>query len=402
MFSRNLLVALAAVGAVAAQSASICQQPTATVNSPADATALSGCSTIGGSVLVGPDASGTIDLSGPQQIVGDLIALNAGALTTLSSSSIGSIGGIFNLNNLTVLSTLSFSDLQTVGSISWTALPALPQLTFPSIVKKATNVLITNTFLSTLDGINLATVATLNINNNNRLKTFSTQLANITQLLNIDSNGQQLDISFPNLEWAANMTFRNVSSVSLPSLTVVNGSLGFYENYFSSVLTPNLTSVGSVSTGIGSLAIVANPMLANLSMPLLKTIGGGNLIANNSGLDSVSFPVLTTVGGAIDFSGNFSTPSLPALSDVKGGFNMQSTSQIDCSGFSSEHSSGVIQGVFTCKTTADAQSGTSSTTGTSTASTPKATKSKGAAVTFGVSDTVAGLSVVGGLLQMLL
>lgn len=402
MFAQKLIVpALAVISAVAAQSTnSVCSQATATINSQADATAFASCSTISGSIVVGSAASGVISIDGPQQITGDLTCENAGGLTSLGSTSIGSIGGAFTLNNLTLLSTLSMSDLTSVKTIAWTALPALSQLTFPATVSQATSVTISNTFLSTLDGINLDTVSTLQIDNNNRLKTFSTQIANVTSAVNINSNGNSLDVSFPNLIWAANMTLRNVSSITIPSLATINGSLGFYGNYMTSVIAPNLTSVGSTATGAGSLAFVANGKLANISMPLLKTVGGADQIANNTGLTGISFPALTTVGGAIDFSGNFSTPDLPALTNVKGGFNVQSTAQIDCSGFQAEAGSGkVIQGTFICKTTADATTlGSSTTTGSSST----ASSTKGAAASYGVNEGLMGLSVIGGLLQMLL
>lgn len=399
MFAQKLVVAAAAIGGVyAASSASVCSQATATIASAADATALSSCTTISGDVVVASSASGDIEINGPQQIKGALIVKDAGALTTLGSSTIGTIGGQFLLNNLTILSTLSMTSLASVGSISWTALPALSQLTFTTVVKKAASVLITNTFLSTLDGINLDTVDTLDINNNNRLKTFSTQVANITQLLNVASNGQSLDVAFPNLIWAANMTLRNVSSVSIPSLATVNGSLGFYGNNIKSINAPNLTAVAS-----GDLAIVANGALANISFPELTRVGGGAQIANNSALDSIAFPKLSFVGGAIDFSGNFSTPDLSALTDVKGGFNMQSTANIDCTTFNKEKSSGVIQGTFTCKTTADATS-SSSSGGTSTGSSSSSSSSaKSAAHHVSINkQAVMGLSVVGGFFGMML
>jgi hypothetical protein len=307
MFVQKLLPAFAVLGLVAAQTASICSQSTATINSQADATQYASCSTISGSVLIGPDASGTVDLSGPQQITGDLVVSNAGQLTSFTSSSIGAIGGTFRMFNLTLLSTLSFTDLQKVGIIYWDSLPALSQLTFPSFVSQAKQVTITNTFLSTLDGINLMTVELLDINNNNRLKTFSTQVANITTSVNIASNGRSLDISFPNLIWANNMTFRNVSTVSIPSLATVNGSLIFDENYFTGLSAPNLTSVGSTASKEGSLAFVANPQLTNITIPGLLTCGGGVQVANNTDLQTISFPALTTVGGAIDLAGNFTT-----------------------------------------------------------------------------------------------
>jgi len=405
MFAKTLLPALAVVGAAAAASSTtssvnaICTQSTATINSNADATALASCSTISGSIVIGPNVNGPINIDGPEEVTGDFTAENAGTLTTLSSSSIKSIGGDFTLTNLTTLSTLSFAQLTKVGNINWSALPALPSLTFPQSIGEASSVIITNTFLNTLDGINLKTVNTLNINNNNRLKTFSTQVGNIHDLLNIDSNGKDLDVSFPNLLWAANMTFRNCSSISMPSLATINGSLGFYENYFDSLSAPNLTSVGS------SFAFVANPALANITIPGLKTVGGAFQIANNSALEDINFPALTQVGGAIDFSGNFSTPQLPKLNDVKGGFNMQSTAQIDCSNFDALDKSDNIQGKYVCKTTADAKSsgtGTGTSSGSSTSSSGSSATSKAAAASYGVNEALVGVSFVGGLLQMLL
>lgn len=81
---------------------------------------------------------------------------------------------------------------------------------------------------------------------------------------------------------------------------------------------------------------------------------------------------------------------------------MQSTTSIDCSGFKSEHDSGNIQGTYTCKTTANAQSGTGTGTGSSSSSKPSSTSKKGAAVSYGVNEAVMGVSVIGGFLSMLL
>lgn len=393
MFTTGLFLATL-FGVSFAQTPSVCSQPTTTINSQVDASALALCSTIQGNILVGPDAAGIISIDGPQQVTGNLVAENAGGLTSLGSSTIGSIGGSFTLNNLTLLSTLSMGSLKSASTINWVALPALSQLNFPATVSRAKSVTISNTFLSTLDGINLETVQTLQIDNNNRLKTFNTQITNVTSSLNINSNGNNLEVRFPNLIRAANMTLRNVSSVSIPSLAVVDGSLGFYGNFLSSVSAPNITSVGSKADGQGSLAFVANSKLANISMPLLKTVGGALQIANNSALGSVSFGALSYVGGAIDCSGNFSTPDFPALENVKGGFNIQSTSNIDCSQYDSEHGAGkVIQGVYKCATTPNA-AGLGSGSNDSN-------KTKGAAPKMSLSEAAVGLSVMGGLLLAL-
>ncbi|OBT74652.1 hypothetical protein VF21_07013 [Pseudogymnoascus sp. 05NY08] len=108
------------------------------------------------------------------------------------------------------------------------------------------------------------------------------------------------------------MAVRNVSSLSIPSLKVVNSTFGVYGSYMESVIAPNLTKIG------GDVAFVADSSLTNISMPLLQTIGGGLLIANNSKLmDITGFKNLKSAAGAISISGNFTKGAFPALEDDK-------------------------------------------------------------------------------------
>lgn len=171
------------------------------------------------------------------------------------------------------------------------------------------------------------------------------QLGNITNAFSIQSNGRNVSAIFPNLEWAFNMTFRNVSQISLPSLANVNGSLGFYSNFMEEIACPNLTNIG------GSLSIISNSDLANISFPELKKVDGALNIQNNSALESIDgFPNLATVTGAVDFFGNFSEVKLPALDDVRGAFNLQSSAPLEAcdtfKGMSGQND--VIKGKFTC------------------------------------------------------
>jgi hypothetical protein len=238
-------------------------------------------------------------LDGIQKIKGDVTCIGAVNMTSLSADSLTSIGGDFILRSLTIMSNLAFPKLKSVGSIQWTTLNAIQQLTFTAGLSTATSILITDTALNNLDGINLDTVENLDINNNNYLQVFSTQISSVMGLLNIDSNGNSLVVEFPNLENAFNMTLRNISSISIPSLTSVNSTLGFYGDLLTTISAPNLTTV------LGDLAVVANPSLTNISMPLLKTVGGGFQVANNTHLLKIdSFPSLQSTG-AINFSGNF-------------------------------------------------------------------------------------------------
>lgn len=220
-------------------------------------------------------------------------------MTQLSADSLQTITGEFNLDEVTILSTLSFPELTAVDSIVWNALPNLQGLSFTTGVQTASTLNIQNTELASLDGIDLQVVDTVFIANNPYLTDIEMQLGNITVSLIIESNGNNMTAVFPNMIWANNMTFRKVSTIDLASLEVVNGSLGFYENEFTSVTAANLTSVGS------SLTFDSNDQLTNVSMPLLKTVTGGFTIENNTDYSVVAYPKLATVGGALTMNGNF-------------------------------------------------------------------------------------------------
>jgi len=259
---------------------------------------------------------------------------------------------------------------------------------------------VVNTFLSSLDGINLNTADNITISDNTRLTTFSTQVANVTSSIDIDNNGQSLTVEFPNLEWAGNLNLRNVSSISIPSLAVINGSLGFYGSYFTSIYAPNLTTVGNFASRSGGITIDDNESLTNITMNGLSVVGGLFQIADDPAVHALSFPELTKIGGALDLTGNFTTPLLPKIAQIAGAVNVQSEQVIDCSTFT-KYKGSVSTSTPTCK------SGTSSTTTTTggsskTSGSASSSSSSAAAVPFGVNEGFLGLSVLGGLLSALL
>lgn len=234
---------------------------------------------------------------------GDFIAEHAGFLTGLSSSTLNSITGAFQLTNLTGLSSLAFTSLNSVGSISWTALTALDTLTFGTPgVSAAKSIVISDTFLSSLDGIDVTSLEDLDINNNHRLTKWDSPLSNLSNTMNFLANGNGFEVSFNKLTWIANMTINNVTSFDIPALQIVNGSASFGSNQFTSFSAPNLTSTKS-----GNLNFVGNNLLTNVTFPQLTSLGGALLIANNTALGIVNgFPKLKTVGGAVKLRGNFS------------------------------------------------------------------------------------------------
>ena len=284
---------------------------TLTITASADASALASCTTYSGSVAiptglsVQADGNGhqSLSVQGVEKITGNLTVTNAAMLSSLTFSSLKSIGG-FELGQLTLLSELSFPQLTSVGTLNFTALPALQSLSFGGTgITQADSILITNTGLSSLQGINnLQTVSTFNINNNQALQNISLQVTSIKNSLDIEANDgfvTGLMTTFPMLETAQNMTFRNCSSVSLPSLANVTEDLGFYGNTMKTFSAPNLTTVGG-------LIFVDNTELTNISIPGLTSVNQSYQIANNTMLKQINgFPKLSVIRGALDFNGNF-------------------------------------------------------------------------------------------------
>jgi hypothetical protein len=287
----------------AAQSS--CKQTQVEINSTADAQTLaSSCTTFTGNIVIGKGATGTIDFTGLGQIKGDLIAEDNDAITALSGDDLNSISGTFRLHNLIGLSTLHFTSLKSVDSIDWATLSQLDTLTFGTPgIQNAKSIIIGDTFLSSLEGIDVTSLEVLNINNCHRLQTMDLPLANLSSTFDLQANGaaNNLNVTLNSLKWIANMSVQDTAQFLVPSLQTVNGSIRFNKNLFQSFAAPNLTSVQS-----GDISFVSNNALTNISFPQLTTMGGGLLIANNTKLGEIDgFNKLKTVGGAIKLRGNF-------------------------------------------------------------------------------------------------
>ena len=244
-----------------------------------------------------------LQISGVEEVTGNITVSKAVKLASLSFDSLQTVGGI-EMGDLIILSSLSAPQLTKVDTLNLTALPALQQLSFGNTgIREAISILITNTGLNSLQGINnLESIEIFNVNNNQALTNVSLDIKNIKRSLDIEANDGDvsgLAVSFPFLENALNMTFRNCSSIDLSSLSVVNQSLGFYGNSIESFSAPNLTSAGG-------LIFVDNTELTNISLPQLEKINQLYQIANNTQLRRIDgFQNLETVQGALDFSGNF-------------------------------------------------------------------------------------------------
>ncbi|KAI0554561.1 GPI-anchored cell wall organization protein ecm33 [Xylaria curta] len=404
MYSKELVSAVVALGLVSGATALGCKDDPVQINNQADATQASNCDSITNDVVLSETAGTNIDLGGRLKTInGSLIVKNNGAIQSLASSSLTTIGGDFILMNDTSLVSLTMPMLNSVGTIQWTTLSALNEPTFgnPGITK-AKSVLVADTFVQNLDGLNVQSLTDMNINNNHRLSKFSTSIKTLSNALYVNSNALNMSMEMPNLEWIANMTIANVSTFSVPSLKTVNGSMRFDSNYFTNFFAPNLTE-----THDGDLSFVSNPQLQNISIPLLKKVGGGLTIANNTDLMKVDgLGSLADVGGAIKMRGSFDEIDLPDLNNVVGTAEFVSTEDITSSCDTlNKLSGGVIQGKVTdCRgSDASANNDTSSAGGSSGSGSSGSGNNKNAASLASASmSTVVTLATLGGLVAAFL
>jgi hypothetical protein len=242
----------------------------------------------------------------------------------------------------------------------------------------------------------------MNINNNRQLAKFSSSIKTLSNAMYVNANALNMSMELPNLEWIANMTIANVSTFAVPSLKAVNGSMRFDSNYFTRFLAPNLTDIQE-----GDLSFVSNPQLQNISVPLLKRIGGGLTIANNTGLSEIDgLDSLERVGGAIKMRGSFESIELPAISKVVGTAEFVSTEDISKSCETLEKLSGsVVQGKVTAcdSDNALANNDTSSAGNDGDSKGGKGDDDKSAASLAGASmSSVVTLAALGGLIAAFL
>lgn len=301
-------------------------------------------------------------------------SFSAGSLTTVTEQ--------LSLTSLTILSDLSLPQLTTVGTVYFVTLPALNEISLNTGVSKINSLYISDTSLETLNGFDVTSLDTFNVNNNKNLNSIDSQLRNVKVALEVSYNSDDVEVSFDDLEWANNITFRDISSISLSKLETVNASLGFINTSLESIEIANLGSVG------GSLTFVSNDELEEIDLSNLTSIGGGFDISNNTNLKDIDgFDSLETVGGAVIFVGNFTNASLPSLKRVSGGMEIESSDDFDCDSFNKQKSA--VEGdSYQCKAASSSTSvALSSTSGSGSSSTSGSGSSSSSGSSSGSSSS---------------
>lgn len=240
-----------------------------TITTSDDSGSIADCDAFDGNILISSDAAGSLEINGLGALTGDLTAKNASQLTSTSADALSSVGGALDFSSCSNLSALHFRELADVNAIKLMSLPALQSLEIGTGLSRSNDVQISNTGLTSTDEINLEAVGALNMNNNRNLTCIEiNRLRNVTKSVTMAANNPGLAVSFPSLATAANLTIFNISSLSIPSLIDVSGSLSIYSSFMDSLSAPNITKVGK------DLSLLTNARLLSLDLAQLQTIGG--------------------------------------------------------------------------------------------------------------------------------
>ncbi|KAG9755045.1 hypothetical protein KCU75_g12687, partial [Aureobasidium melanogenum] len=125
---------------------------------------------------------------------------------------------------------------------------------------------------------------------------------------------------------------------------------------------------------------------------------------NNTDLMVIDgFPKLATITGAFDLYGDFTNVSTPALNEVDGAFNIQSSAELSgCDAYQKLKSSSQIRGKYYCNGTVAKPSGVGSNPSVTGSGSSSKSTSTGAANAMYVPTAAAGvMGVVAALFGLL-
>ncbi|KAI8967982.1 hypothetical protein BDF20DRAFT_991604 [Mycotypha africana] len=303
------------------------------------------CKTYGGSIIVDNTAITSLKMNTVELLEGDLIITNNSALQRLQIPSLQGINGQFKMVNNKLLNSLEVPQLYATRELEISIHPALNDLAFTSGLTQVEKLKIADTTITKVDGLKMSNCKELEISNNNYLKSLSLTNATAIGSMLISANSPAIRVDIDNLSTLHDATFRDVAELSMKNLKKVSGDMSFISNSFENLQLPQTSEIA------GTLTLTDNLRLYNLSMPQLMHLGGALSVSTNEKLVNINaFPSLQQVDGTLDITGGFDEIQFPALLDVRGGLNIQTSSQsFDCDGMNKLRH-GVIKGnVFVCK-----------------------------------------------------
>lgn len=342
--------------------ASGCSFSEFTATASSDVAKVAACETaIGDITFQGSSFGGLIDITGVRAVYGDLSVINATQATAFNAPTLQLVSGTLKLADNTILGSVNFAQLTTVGSLSYISLPALEHTGLTSGITSAELVEISDTGLTSLDGINVYKLKVFNVNNNGDISTINSGLQSVSDSLSIAYNSEQVEVTLDELTSANNIDLRKINSISASNLTTVNGSLSISSTKVDQIEFKGLESIGH------SLTIDENENVEELDFPKLTSIGGAFEISENDKLRSFAgFPKLKTVGGSVNINGTFDNGTFDSLNRVDGGFTFLSDGDLSCSAFDQLNKDGDIKGdKYACSGAGSSSSSSSSKKGNS-------------------------------------
>ncbi|KAF7729509.1 hypothetical protein EC973_004183 [Apophysomyces ossiformis] len=314
--------------------------------SQADLDSIKLCKTYKGTISIENTGAADIKLDGIELLEGDLTVSDNSALTRLTMPALEAVNGAIKLQNNKLLNTLDMRKLAALRSFEISVHPALNLLSFPSGLSQADRLMVTDTTVTQINGLKLSSISDMVISNNIYLKSLA--VGNLTQLkgsLTVTANSQALNLDFSSLLALNDGSFRNLAGIDFSNLNRISGDISFISNTFSSLSLPKLAEVA------GTLTLSNNGQLSNLSMPQLRHLGGALSVGGNQRLEIIdAFPSLEEVDGTLDLTGGFDDVQLPHLNDVRGGLNVQTSSNRFLCDEMNKLKNGVIKGnSFVCK-----------------------------------------------------
>lgn len=358
-----------------------------TATNPAQVQQVAACATAVGDITIqGTGLGSTVDLTGVEQIFGDLSINNATLINSFVAPDLQLISGDFTIESATVLDTINLAQLTTVGTLLWNHLNAINNTGLTTGLTTADSVIISDTSLAALEGINVYKLKVFNINNNGGIQLINSGLQSVTDLLSITFNSESVDVKLDSLTTAKDIILQSINSVSAENLTTVNGSLTVSSSSLTDLKLDSLTNINS------SLTIDDNDDLKEISFSSLKNIGGAFEVADNDDLEDFGdFSKLATVGGSVNFTGSFDNGTFEALQRVSGGFSMDSDGDLSCSEFNKLNSDGVVRGdKYYCKGKSESSSSSSAKTDSGSATADASGSASGSSTASSTSSKSSG------------
>ncbi|CDK27007.1 unnamed protein product [Kuraishia capsulata CBS 1993] len=310
-----------------------------TLKDAGDLWAVADCATVGGSLFLKNYQDNFVDFGAIKAITGSIWVENSSQLMSIRGDNLANVDGSIYFSRLTSLKSISLPKLDSVDNIELKVLPLLSELNFPTKMKRLSSLVISDTSLVELTGFVIDKLRILNLNNNRFMEKITSPVKEITEQLLISANSKDTKVSLSSLAWANNVTMRDIGTIDLGNLQVVESSAEFIENTFTSLKLPKLKNTG------GTLSIIENVNLKEVEFPSMTDVAGGLMIEDNPQITRLNFfPSLSSIGGAIKFSGNFVETNLDKLKVVKGSASLETASDFDCSQWISNGVGQVVRG----------------------------------------------------------